>query len=168
MSAKPSKRPSKMSAVRSQAPPYVVTLDGCIPRSGRCLGATPCLDGSTAGQLHPLNSWLTADSSLPSPPPLPPPLRGSRGQRHTWIPFFDDANAIIFLAPISAFDQYLEEDYKVRELVLFYHSPTPILDFRTLSATHVAATVPTSRAERLATYRLGIQFSEWGDTNVKP
>jgi hypothetical protein len=41
---------------------------------------------------------------------------GSRGQRHTWAPFFEDANAIIFLAPISAFDQYLEEDYKVNRI----------------------------------------------------
>jgi len=30
---------------------------------------------------------------------------GARGQRHTWIPFFDDATAILFLAPISSFDQ---------------------------------------------------------------
>ncbi|KAH9949987.1 G-protein alpha subunit [Amylocystis lapponica] len=35
---------------------------------------------------------------------------GARGQRHTWVPYFDDATAIIFLAPISAFDQYLAED----------------------------------------------------------
>lgn len=35
---------------------------------------------------------------------------GARGQRHTWAPFFDDANAIIYVAPISAYDQYLEED----------------------------------------------------------
>ena len=41
---------------------------------------------------------------------------GSRGQRHAWVPFFEDANAIIFLAPISAFDQYLEEDYKVNRI----------------------------------------------------
>jgi guanine nucleotide-binding protein alpha-1 subunit len=30
---------------------------------------------------------------------------GARGQRHSWIPYFDDCNAIIFVAPISAFDQ---------------------------------------------------------------
>ncbi len=30
---------------------------------------------------------------------------GARGQRHSWIPYFDDANAIIFVAPVSAFDQ---------------------------------------------------------------
>ena len=34
---------------------------------------------------------------------------GARGQRHTWVPYFDDANAIIFLAPISAFDQVREK-----------------------------------------------------------
>ncbi|KAG6919341.1 hypothetical protein DXG01_006887 [Tephrocybe rancida] len=35
---------------------------------------------------------------------------GARGQRQTWIPYFDDATAILFLAPISAFDQQLAED----------------------------------------------------------
>jgi guanine nucleotide-binding protein alpha-1 subunit len=30
---------------------------------------------------------------------------GARGQRHCWVPYFDEANAIIFVAPISAFDQ---------------------------------------------------------------
>lgn len=33
-------------AVKSQAPPYVVTPGGCIPSSGRSPGATPCLAGS--------------------------------------------------------------------------------------------------------------------------
>ncbi|EIM90839.1 G-alpha-domain-containing protein [Stereum hirsutum FP-91666 SS1] len=41
---------------------------------------------------------------------------GARGQRHTWVPFFDDANAIIFVAPISAFDQYLEEDPRTNRI----------------------------------------------------
>ncbi|KAJ7466951.1 guanine nucleotide binding protein, alpha subunit [Mycena latifolia] len=35
---------------------------------------------------------------------------GTRSQRPAWCSFFDDINALIFLAPISAFDQYLEED----------------------------------------------------------
>jgi len=34
-----------------------------------------------------------------------------------WIPFFDDMNAIIFLAPISCFDQVLAEDPNVNRLV---------------------------------------------------
>ncbi|KAJ7162265.1 guanine nucleotide binding protein, alpha subunit [Mycena filopes] len=35
---------------------------------------------------------------------------GTRSQRPAWCSYFDDVNALIFLAPISAFDQYLEED----------------------------------------------------------
>jgi len=50
---------------------------------------------------------------------------GARGQRHTWVPYFDDANAIIFIAPVSAFDQFLEEDPQVNRiddsLKLFTH-----------------------------------------------
>ncbi|KAI0294691.1 guanine nucleotide binding protein, alpha subunit [Multifurca ochricompacta] len=41
---------------------------------------------------------------------------GSRSQRHAWAPFFQDVNAIIFLAPISAFDQVLTEDSRVNRL----------------------------------------------------
>jgi guanine nucleotide-binding protein subunit alpha len=41
---------------------------------------------------------------------------GSRSQRATWVPFFDDVDAIIFLAPISGFDQVLVEDRSVNRL----------------------------------------------------
>ncbi|KIK02627.1 hypothetical protein K443DRAFT_677470 [Laccaria amethystina LaAM-08-1] len=41
---------------------------------------------------------------------------GSRSQVSTWVPFFDDVDAIIFLAPISGFDQVLSEDRKVNRL----------------------------------------------------
>jgi len=41
---------------------------------------------------------------------------GSRFQRPTWVPFFDNVDAIIFLAPISAFDQVLTEDPQVNRL----------------------------------------------------
>jgi guanine nucleotide-binding protein subunit alpha len=41
---------------------------------------------------------------------------GSRSQRPTWAPFFDDVDAIIFLAPISGFDQVLAEDKNVNRL----------------------------------------------------
>ncbi|KAG9084566.1 hypothetical protein FRC07_013605, partial [Ceratobasidium sp. 392] len=41
---------------------------------------------------------------------------GARGQRHVWAPFFSDVNAIIFLAPISAFDQTLAEDRRVNRV----------------------------------------------------
>ncbi|EJD54322.1 guanine nucleotide binding protein, alpha subunit [Auricularia subglabra TFB-10046 SS5] len=41
---------------------------------------------------------------------------GARSQRHAWIPYFDDVNAIIFLAPISTFDQTLAEDPSVNRV----------------------------------------------------
>ncbi|KAI5116845.1 hypothetical protein M0805_006077 [Coniferiporia weirii] len=41
---------------------------------------------------------------------------GARHQRQAWAPYFEDVNAIIFLAPISAFDQTLAEDQRVNRL----------------------------------------------------
>ncbi|KAH8116122.1 G-alpha-domain-containing protein [Phellopilus nigrolimitatus] len=41
---------------------------------------------------------------------------GFRSQRAAWAPFFDSVNAIIFLAPISAFDEWLTEDPNVNRL----------------------------------------------------
>ncbi|KAF5340237.1 hypothetical protein D9611_007934 [Ephemerocybe angulata] len=41
---------------------------------------------------------------------------GSRSQRAAWAQFFDDVNIIIFLAPMSAFNQVLAEDESVNRL----------------------------------------------------
>ena len=41
---------------------------------------------------------------------------GSRSSRASWAPFFDDMDAIIFLAPISVFDEKLIEDKSVNRL----------------------------------------------------
>jgi len=41
---------------------------------------------------------------------------GARTVRNAWLPFFDTVNAIIFLAPVSAFDEQLSEDVKVNRL----------------------------------------------------
>lgn len=41
---------------------------------------------------------------------------GSRTQRAAWAPYFQDVDAIIFLAPISCFDQVLVEDPTVNRL----------------------------------------------------
>ena len=40
----------------------------------------------------------------------------SWSQRAAWYPYFDDANAILFLAPISCFDELLAEDRRVNRL----------------------------------------------------
>ncbi|KAF8882175.1 guanine nucleotide binding protein, alpha subunit [Gymnopilus junonius] len=41
---------------------------------------------------------------------------GARGQRAVWAQFFDDVNIIIFLAPMSGFNQVLAEDESVNRL----------------------------------------------------
>ncbi|KAF9226022.1 G-alpha-domain-containing protein [Gyrodon lividus] len=41
---------------------------------------------------------------------------GSRTQRNAWLPYFDQVNAVIFLAPISCFDERLQEDPRVNRL----------------------------------------------------
>ncbi|KAG0698709.1 guanine nucleotide binding protein, alpha subunit [Suillus ampliporus] len=43
---------------------------------------------------------------------------GQRSLRAAWVPYFDDMNAIIFLAPISCFDQVLQEDPSVNRLAI--------------------------------------------------
>lgn len=41
---------------------------------------------------------------------------GSRTMRPAWLPYFDDVHAIIFLAPISCFDEQLVEDRNINRL----------------------------------------------------
>ncbi|KAI0745129.1 G-alpha-domain-containing protein [Earliella scabrosa] len=41
---------------------------------------------------------------------------GARSLRNAWYPYFDEINAIIFLAPISCFDEQLAEDRRVNRL----------------------------------------------------
>jgi guanine nucleotide-binding protein alpha-1 subunit len=47
---------------------------------------------------------------------------GARGQRQSWIPYFDDANAIIFVAPVSAFDQVSAPGFPYIRIVSAYES----------------------------------------------
>ncbi|KAI4520525.1 guanine nucleotide binding protein, alpha subunit [Schizophyllum commune] len=41
---------------------------------------------------------------------------GSRSQRAVWAQYFDDVHVVTFMAPISAFDQFLVEDSSVNRL----------------------------------------------------
>ena len=45
---------------------------------------------------------------------------GARGHRPKWVPYFDSAHAIIFLAPISAYDQvcFLLRNFRTRERLM--------------------------------------------------
>ncbi|KAI0084041.1 G-protein alpha subunit [Irpex rosettiformis] len=62
---------------------------------------------------------------------------GARGQRHTWVPYFDDASAIIFMAPVSAFDQYLEEDPRTNRIDDSLQLFTNICSHRLLKHAHL-------------------------------
>ncbi|KAJ7216564.1 heterotrimeric G protein alpha subunit, partial [Mycena pura] len=41
---------------------------------------------------------------------------GCRTMRAAWLPFFEDTDVIIFLCPVSCFDERLEEDHRVNRL----------------------------------------------------
>ncbi|KAG9220419.1 hypothetical protein CCMSSC00406_0003875 [Pleurotus cornucopiae] len=58
-------------------------------------------------------------------------------QRHAWVPYFDDATAIIFLAPLSAFDQYLDEDMKTNRIDDSLQLFTAICTNQLLKNTHL-------------------------------
>ena len=54
---------------------------------------------------------------LGAPAPSPPPLCADAPQRAAWLPYFADVHAILFLAPISAFDERLLEDRRVKRFL---------------------------------------------------
>ncbi|EIW74489.1 G-alpha-domain-containing protein [Coniophora puteana RWD-64-598 SS2] len=64
-------------------------------------------------------------NNIVDPNPLPPAdgyswllydVGGARTQRSAWQPFFEGVHAIIFLAPVSCFDERLEEDIRFNKL----------------------------------------------------
>lgn len=62
---------------------------------------------------------------------------GSRTQRQAWTPFFDDVQAIIFLAPISCFDERLLEDPNVNRLEDTFHLWKAVCASRLLAKTTI-------------------------------
>ncbi|OCH88154.1 G-protein alpha subunit [Obba rivulosa] len=87
---------------RVSLPDYLPTAEDILHVRLQTLGVTEhTFDIDMAGSLY---TWLLYD------------VGGARAQRHVWVPYFEDATAIIFLAPISAFDQYLEEDPRTNRI----------------------------------------------------
>ncbi|KAI8972175.1 G-protein alpha subunit [Trametes punicea] len=87
---------------RISQPDYLPTNEDILHVRVQTIGVTEHAFDINLGGTH--YHWLLYD------------VGGARGQRHAWVPFFDDATAIIFLAPISAFDQYLEEDPRTNRI----------------------------------------------------
>jgi guanine nucleotide-binding protein subunit alpha len=87
---------------RVASPDYIPTTDDILHARIQTMGvAEHIFDVNIHGKMV---TWHLYD------------VGGARGQRHSWVPYFDDANAIIFVAPVSAFDQYLEEDPRVNRI----------------------------------------------------
>ncbi|TFK21077.1 G-alpha-domain-containing protein [Coprinopsis marcescibilis] len=95
--ASPAYVPSSDDVVRARlrtlgVQEYRIKVDQKSPGSNILAGAL----GST--------EWLLYD------------VGGSRTLRHAWLPYFENINAIIFLAPVSCFDERLLEDSRINRL----------------------------------------------------
>ncbi|KAJ7618804.1 guanine nucleotide binding protein, alpha subunit [Roridomyces roridus] len=77
-----------------------------------------------------------------------------------WVPYFDDVDAIIFLAPISAFDQVLAEDHHVNRLADSFELWTSIVSNRLLQRATIILFL--NKADLLsAKLSSGIRLSEY-------
>ena len=62
---------------------------------------------------------------------------GSRSSRAAWAPFFDDMDAIIFLAPINVFDEKLLEDDHTNRLQDSYELWKQVMSNKVLARTQI-------------------------------
>jgi GTPase SAR1 family protein len=62
---------------------------------------------------------------------------GSRSSRAAWAPFFDDVDAIIFLAPINVFDEKLLEDSRTNRLQDSYELWKQVMANKVLARTQI-------------------------------
>ncbi|KZT70518.1 G-protein alpha subunit [Daedalea quercina L-15889] len=93
------------SLERVTSPRYVPTDEDILRARLKTLGVTEyrfSIKEGTVGGVS--RDWRIFD------------VGGHRSLVTAWAPYFDDMNAILFLAPISCFDQMLEEDATVNRL----------------------------------------------------
>ena len=62
---------------------------------------------------------------------------GAKSSRASWAPFFDDMDAIIFLAPLSVFDEKLLEDNRVNRLQDSYELWKQVASNKVLAKTQI-------------------------------
>ncbi|KAJ6506745.1 guanine nucleotide-binding protein alpha-4 subunit [Mycena sanguinolenta] len=91
------------SIERVTALSYEPTDDDILRARLKTLGVSEHQFTLKTGNMVPHN-WLVYD------------VGGARSLRAAWVPYFDSMHAIIFLAPLSGFDQVLSEDAKVNRL----------------------------------------------------
>jgi len=84
---------------------YEPTIDDILRTRLTTIGVEEHLLTLEGGQIEQRNQeWVIYD------------VGGSRTQRAAWVPYFDDVTAIIFIVPLSAFNQVLDEDTNVNRL----------------------------------------------------
>jgi len=104
---------------------YVPTDDDILNARLKTVGVVEhCFHLQSSGTVDKSLDWRIYD------------VGGSRSQRATWAPFFDNVQAIIFLAPVSVFDQVLAEDNNVNRL------EDSLLLWRELCKSTILAKVP--------------------------
>ncbi|KAJ6536343.1 guanine nucleotide-binding protein alpha-4 subunit [Mycena capillaripes] len=91
------------SIERVTALSYEPTDDDILRARLKTLGVSEHQFSLKAGNVVPHN-WTVYD------------VGGARSLRAAWVPYFDTTNAILFLAPLSCFDQVLVEDERVNRL----------------------------------------------------
>ncbi|KAJ6497806.1 guanine nucleotide binding protein, alpha subunit [Mycena sanguinolenta] len=91
------------SIERVTALSYEPTDDDILKARLKTLGVSEHNFNLKAGNMVP-QSWIVYD------------VGGARSVRAAWVPYFDDMDAIIFLAPLSCFDQVLAEDETINRL----------------------------------------------------
>ncbi|KAF9239294.1 guanine nucleotide binding protein, alpha subunit [Melanogaster broomeanus] len=126
-------RPEEMAGffldelVRVTSPRYIPTDDDVLRARLKTLGVSEHRFQMNTGPLGtPMShDWRVFD------------VGGQRSLRgmSAWVPYFDDMNAIIFLAPISCFDQVLQEDPSVNRLADSFHLWKNIVSHPLLKAT---------------------------------
>ncbi|KAF7360873.1 hypothetical protein MSAN_01116900 [Mycena sanguinolenta] len=90
---------------------------------------------------------------------------GQRSMRARWVPYFDDMEAIIFLAPISAFDQVLAEDPGVNRLADSVDLWTSITSNKLLQKTNIIIflnKIDLLQAKLASGIRFADYFSSYG------
>ncbi|KAF8968482.1 heterotrimeric GTP-binding alpha subunit [Flammula alnicola] len=87
---------------------------------------------------------------------------GTRNQRASWAPFFDDVQAILFLAPL-AFNQTLEEDVRVNRLEDSLHLWRDICQNKLLANANLVLFF-NKKDVLIATLKAGVRVSKYVPT----
>ncbi|KAI0371216.1 G-alpha-domain-containing protein [Pilatotrama ljubarskyi] len=85
---------------------------------------------------------------------------GAKGQRASWVPFFDDVNAIIFLCSTAGFNEVLLEDRSVNRLLDSFNTWKTICSSKLL--TSVQFILLLNKTDLLdARLKMGVHFSDY-------